>query len=206
MSGIVTEERILQAINKGMIEACDRHHRMTGGAWLWAAPEYLSTVHIAEEISALDEGHLVELEVDVKALTHQAGPRLRGRKPAAVREGGRVDIALYWKNGSPRAIIEVKRFATWMTPLNRDLDRLMRLYQNAHETSLSFAVLTATVEVEGKTTDAARKKVELSREKIRKAVEAYTEGRFAARLCDSDIRDEGVYAWSPVVILLKPQP
>ena len=76
----------------------------------FAVPEYLMTTYIAKEI--FDRGkhsHYITLEHNTARAVKDAGGQRRGRPRHDLRPKGRFDILLWYANGYPRAIIEVKR-------------------------------------------------------------------------------------------------
>ena len=73
----------------------------------WAAPEYLLTTYIAQEISKIkDKQFYLTLEQHVGQALDEAGA-----SKAAVERAGKqkFDISVWWASDKPRGIIEVKK-------------------------------------------------------------------------------------------------
>jgi len=89
---------------RGVKRAFKTHHQFTGGLSLQYAPEAFIQGQIALALSPLA---YVTLESHVYDTLWDAGAELRGKVP---RNGsGRLDIVTWWKQGTPRFLIEVKK-------------------------------------------------------------------------------------------------
>jgi hypothetical protein len=89
---------------EGVQTAFDLHVGFSGGLPLSFAPEAFIQGQIALALAAL--GLMVTLESPVYETLCEAGADLRGRP--FKRIGGRLDLVTWWKNGTPRHLIEVK--------------------------------------------------------------------------------------------------
>jgi hypothetical protein len=94
---------------KGIESAFKTWEDMTGD-WLQSAPEYLVTVHIAEQLRRAipPEKRKIWIEPSVQHVLKTAGGVQRGPKRAVLRVRGRCDIVLGHGSGIPRTVIEVK--------------------------------------------------------------------------------------------------
>lgn len=88
----------------GVQNAFDLHAGFSGGLPLSFAPEAFLQGQIALAHGAL--GLTVTLESPVYETLCEAGAELRGRP--FERIGGRLDVVTWWKNGTPRHLIELK--------------------------------------------------------------------------------------------------
>ena len=118
-------DRVVRKTLQGIAEAHRDYHSWTDGRWLWEAPEYLLTTYIAKKISSItDEGFLLTLENNVSSAIQDAGGLSRGRPQAALRPKGRYDILLWWANGTPRAVIEVKNQISGFAAIQSDAEKI----------------------------------------------------------------------------------
>lgn len=95
--------RFQTACITGVRSAFRKHHYFTGGFSLRHAPEAFIQGEIASALAQVAQ--YVTLESSVQMLLREAGAEMRGKKP----RNGRIDIAVWWANGTPRFVIEVKK-------------------------------------------------------------------------------------------------
>lgn len=108
----------------GISKAQREYEDWTGGYWLWEAPEYMVTTYIARQISTIsDRTFYLTLENNVRDGIRDAGGG-KGRPRNALRFNGKFDILLWWANGTPRAIIEVKNQVTGFSKIKDDVSRI----------------------------------------------------------------------------------
>ena len=108
----------------GISKAQKEYEDWTGGYWLWEAPEYMVTTYIARQISTIsDKAFYLTLENNVRDGIRDAGGA-SGRPRKALRFNGKFDILLWWANGTPRAIIEVKNQVTGFSKIKDDVSRI----------------------------------------------------------------------------------
>jgi len=136
-------DSILKACVKGTKKAWKEYYEISGGEWLWTAPEYFITVKIFEELSKLNL--LLELESKVGETISNANMQYPGRYPRALKLNGRFDITLWWKNGYPRGVIEVKTMrSNSLNPIKSDLEEItefLRLARNK-DSKVQFGIIT----------------------------------------------------------------
>lgn len=104
---------------EGVGKAFELHAGFSGGLPLSFAPEAFVQGQLALALAAL--GLTVTLESPVYETLCYAGAELRGRP--FERIGGRVDLVTWWKNGTPRHLIEVKMLRH-RTAIGGDINRL----------------------------------------------------------------------------------
>lgn len=108
----------------GISKAQKEYEDWTGGYWLWEAPEYMVTTYIARQISTIsDKTFYLTLENKVRDGMREAGGA-SGRPRKDLRFNGKFDILLWWANGTPRAIIEVKNQVTGYSKIKYDVSRI----------------------------------------------------------------------------------
>lgn len=108
----------------GISKAQKEYEYWTGGYWLWEAPEYMVTTYIARQISTIsDRTFYLTLENNVRDGIKDAGGG-KGRPRKDLRFNGKFDILLWWANGTPRAIIEVKNQVPGYSKIKYDASRI----------------------------------------------------------------------------------
>jgi hypothetical protein len=134
--------KIITAVLKGIELSQKKYEAWSGGWWLWAAPEYLITVNVAENIAKLAGSKYITLEESSRDAIEDAGAKGRGRLPRTIREHGRVDIVLWWASETPRAIIEIKNQIYTNAQYIKDVERIKEfLKRNSQSSTLQFGLL-----------------------------------------------------------------
>jgi hypothetical protein len=123
---------------KAVQKAFDVHWKLTGGLPLTFAPEAFIQGQIAIALARLNLWVTLESKV-YEALT-DAGAEMRGR--SLRRGGGRLDLISWWKNGSPRHLIEVKKLRHTQA-LNSDAKRLAAMLRRGGTTRQGLIVIYA---------------------------------------------------------------
>jgi hypothetical protein len=119
-------------------EAFDIHWAFTGGLPLTFAPEAFIQGQIAVALSRLNLW--VTLESKVYETLTDAGAEMRGR--SLQRSGGRLDLVSWWKNGTPRHLIEVKKLRH-KEALSADVKRLGAMLRRGGTTRQGLIVVYA---------------------------------------------------------------
>jgi len=57
----ISKQKIIESIINGFIEAQQTYEKMSGGLWLWQAPEYFITSNVAKNIYSLEGSKYVTL-------------------------------------------------------------------------------------------------------------------------------------------------
>lgn len=143
MSRQIPINDIVNSVLEGYEFAQKEYEEMSGGWWLWQAPEYFITSAIASKINRLNGAKYITLEHGSTDALRNAGAKGRGRLPKDVREKGKVDILLWWVNDSPRAIIEVKNQIYAKDQYIKDINRIKAfLVRNNGGSSLQFGIFS----------------------------------------------------------------
>ena len=121
---------------KGVISAFNKHHKFTGGLSLRYAPEAFIQGEIALALSRI--APYVTLESHVCHALSEAGAERRGKIPRS--SSGRIDIVTWWKNGSPRFLIEVKKLIA-REAISADVRRLRQLLGRGGSTREGLVVV-----------------------------------------------------------------
>lgn len=125
--GPISRDEVIEKTLSGIVKAQQDYEAWSGGLWLWEAPEYMLTTYIAREICTIEGSYSLTLESNVKETVENAGGTGRGGLHEAVRPSGRFDITLYWGNGCPRAVIEVKNQVAIAADMKKDIIRVKNL-------------------------------------------------------------------------------
>ena len=123
MSRAIPFQDIIDASFKGVAKAFRNYYKWSGGYWLSYAPESYMQVEIACALSKTCP--FVTLEDNVRDILTDSSAEKRGYQPRG-NASGRVDIIVWWKNKTPRVLIEVKK--GWGNDIiNSDAERLRQL-------------------------------------------------------------------------------
>jgi hypothetical protein len=169
----ITQTEIMDACLNGIKKSFNEYYEWSGGDFLWNAPEYLLTVNIAKELSKIKKGKFITLEDNVKNTLKIANPSIRGPIPKKARPDGRSDIVLWWANGYPRGIIEVKNWISNFTHyIKEDIDRIITVLNK--DSTLEFGICTFYIDNHYEKGD-AKKKLFKKIENIIKEIKEYIE-------------------------------
>lgn len=141
MPAQISIAKIARGAVNGIVRAQRAYENWSCGEWLWCAPEYFSTVFVAQEISKLDGSKYVTMEHGAKAAIEDAGARGRGKLHHKIRGNGRFDILLWWANDTPRAPIEVKCQVARIEKIKSDLLRIGKvIHRSKQDSSFQFGM------------------------------------------------------------------
>lgn len=196
---------VVEAIIAGYKEAHSLYEEMSGGQWLWGAPEYFITSTVAKYIHSIPGNKYITLESSVISTLQDAGARGRGKLPADIRENGRADITLWWANGKPRAVIELKNQLFSNKNFEKDIKRIKSLLQrNSVSNSYQFGVFAFYGSSNADSQDAANEKLSISAYNFHKKSQDILGDSFCAQLFKSEINQElENNAWHAACILIK---
>lgn len=154
-------EIILNLIN-GAEKACLEYIKMSGRPSPGFAPESFIQAGAARALQKVGQT-LVVLEESVADTYNAARPPTPGRVKNSVSKG-RYDIVAYWKNGKPRAAIEVK------SPINslikqkyhKDFNRLLETINGHPDTKFQYGIFLFLTVKKGKKTDYLKAKSDIN--------------------------------------------
>ena len=119
-------DKIIKKTLLGISKAHKDYKSWSHGSWLWVAPEYMTTTHIAKEIAkSIKNTQYLTLEARVRESIEKAGGLGPGQPRKKLRLNGRFDILIRWKNKKPRAIIEVKKQPRKFSDIEDDIQRII---------------------------------------------------------------------------------
>jgi|SRR3989338_197055 len=204
MSAQVPIAAIVKGALDGVVKAQKAYADWSGGDWLWNAPEYFSTVFVAQEIAKLDGAKYVTVEHGARAAMKDAGAIGRGKLHHKIRAGGRFDILLWWADESPRAPIEVKCQVTGIEKIKADLQRIEKVvHRNKKDSSFQFGMMIIYTSCRSSNgfsaTEILKKRLENINADCKKAVASC-----AVKMTNSRIYKDGDSAWAASAIVLKP--
>lgn len=204
----IAESKVIKAAIQGVEKAQNAYKDWSGGYWLWQAPEYLTTVSVAHEISKLAGAKYLTLENGVRSAILEAGAKGRGKLHSHIRENGRMDMLLWRGNGTPRAPIEVKVQVTNATKILKDVHRIEKtLHRKKADSSFSFGMIVYYIS----TLDSKSGQVSAKDKLVSKTKRIYenvnAEISESCRLTQhiSEIHEDGDSAWAAVVLHFKLQ-
>ena len=199
MSKAISRERIVEACLDGIEESSKLYREWSGDEWLWNAPEYLITVKIADQISTIEGNKFITLEDNVDYILSEAKAKGRGRISEDIRANGRSDIVLWYANGFPRAIIEVKNSVYGIGKIEKDIVRIQDiLNRKKNKSKIEFGIVTFYI-------DRGYKKGKAKSKVIKKIESIYKD--IDSDMCDLYYRvhseNDDLDAWGSVCILFK---
>lgn len=201
----ISINEIIEAILTGYTTAQVMHEQMSGGWWLWKAPEYFITTSVAQSIFNLDSSKFITLEHGSTSALEDAGAKGRGRLPNDVREKGKVDLLLWWANETPRAIIEIKNQIYSKEQYDKDIKRIRSFLQrNSHKSSLQFGVFAFYESASSGLRKTAEEKIVGRTNRIFENTKSMLGADFKASLYTTNIHNElEENAWLAACILIK---
>lgn len=131
---------LLDCLIRGGERAVRDFAALSGGEWFDEAPEYFLTTYLASSVQKLEKTNAL-LEVHVGETRKEARVYRRGRPANDERRNGRFDLVLYWANGNPRGLVEVKS-PLWVVDENKlgpDFGRLCKTISSSRKSSFQFA-------------------------------------------------------------------
>ena len=205
MSKQTSMSSIVEAILNGYEEAHSLYEDMSGGQWLWQAPEYFITSTVAKSIHSIPGNKYITLENSVIRGIQDAGARGRGKLPADIRANGRSDITLWWANGKPRAVIELKNQLFSKEQFEKDIKRIrsiLKLNKNKH--SYQFGAFAFYSSSNANSQNVANDKISNKAYDFHQKSKKILGDTFSTQLFTSEINQElENNAWHAVCILIK---
>lgn len=205
MPAQISVDKLINATLKGLMNAQNEYETWSGGYWLGAAPEYLSTVYVAREIAKLDGPKFLTLETSARYAIEDAGAKGRGKLHRKIRANGRFDILLGWANDKPRAPIEIKGYVQDIDKIADDIKRIEKVINRKKEdSSFQFGMVTFH-------TSCCDTKEFTAKERIERRISSIADGAKSLVGCNckaatysSRIKIDEDYAWAAIAIVLKP--
>jgi hypothetical protein len=198
-------EHVVNATLKGIEKSQKQYLKWSGDYWLWRAPEYLITTNIAGQISNINGTKYITMENGVSEAIDDAGAQGKGRLHGNIRGDGKMDIVLWWANGTPRAIIEVKNQIYYSDQYEKDIRRIEKvLCRKPEDSSFQFGLFAFYDSANDSPRKSATEKV------ADKINNIYTNSckligdGFKISLTKSIIHKKNESAWAAACLLIKP--
>lgn len=204
MPAQVSIAEIARSALKGIVKAQKEYEKWSGGEWLWCAPEYFSTVFVAQEIAKLDGSKYVTVENGARSAIDDAGAMGRGRLHSKIRANGRFDMLVWWADETPRAPIEVKRQVAGIEKIRADLQRIEKvLHRNKAASSFQFGMVVFYTSCRDGKGISAKDKLAKRIESIKSDCGQIIQG-CTVQMTSSKIYTDEDSAWAASAIILKP--
>lgn len=203
MSAVAMSEIVQGALN-GVVKAQKSYAEWSGGEWLWQAPEYVTTVFVAQEIAKLDGAKYVTVEHGTKSAMTEAGAIGQGKLHHKIRAGGRFDILLWWADETPRAPIEVKCQVVNVEKIKADMQRLEEVVLRKKEDStFQFGMMVFYTSCNDNNGFTAKEILEKRLENIEADCKKLV-ASCSVKMSSSKIYTDDEGAWVAAAIVLKP--
>lgn len=204
MPAQISISAIVKGALSGVVKAQRAYEEWSGGSWLLKAPEYFSTVFVAQEIATLEGAKYVTVEHGARSAMSEAGAIGQGKLHSKIRVGGRFDVLLWWANELPRAPIEVKCQVTGIEAIKSDLQRIERVvYRKKEDSSFQFGMVVFYTSCNDSEIFSAKEILEKRLEKINADCKKMIT-RCSVKMTNSKITKKGGSAWVASAIVLKP--
>jgi len=199
----ISIDSVVDAALAGIVKSQNEYEEWSGGRWLWMGPEYLITVNVANEIAKIEGTKYITLENGASSAIEDAGAKGRGRLHNGIRQNGRFDILLWWADGTPRAVIEIKNQIIGKEQYEKDIIRIKEcLRRNNHESTLQFG-LFCFYESASDGRSLAIEKIQERLKKIKTNTKELLGDNFKVSLVRSDIIQNLDSAWCAACVLVR---
>ncbi|MEH6708583.1 MAG: hypothetical protein V7667_11485 [Alloalcanivorax venustensis] len=194
---------VVDAVVLGISNAQYDYEKLSGGDWVWMAAEYWITTYVAKEIGKIPGAKLVTIESSAKQTMKDAGGSRVGRPARAARLGGRFDLLLWYANGYPRAVIEIKSQSS-IDAVLKDVDRIQSVLKGRSSSStLNFGIIGYYFSSRPLRTKSGQERVTSQLEALIRKVRAQVNADMKVVPTISDIHvEEAGDAWAACAILI----
>lgn len=158
--GPISIDEVIKKTLSGIVKAQQDYEAWSRGLGLREAPEYMLTTYIAREICTIEGSYYLTLESNVKETVKEAGGYAKGRPPQDARRGGRSDITLWWSQGNPRAVIEVKNQTSSTEKIRKDIIRIKDMIKKDNSFQCGLIAFYTSREKKRGDSGGARAKIE----------------------------------------------
>lgn len=160
--GPVNGAQIISKLIDGAEKACLEYMEISGRSSPGYAPESFIQAGAARALKKVGQT-LVVLEESVADTYSASQPPTPGRSKSAVSKG-RYDIVAYWKNGKPRAAIEVKSPVNALVKqkIDKDFNRLVETMNGHSDATFQYGIFLFLTVKKGVGTDFEKAKVDIN--------------------------------------------
>jgi hypothetical protein len=122
---MATTSKLENLLLKSVRKANKEYEKMTGGYWLWHAPESYVQMILARDITK-ELNVCVYPECTPNSIERDAVKAVNRGRPPLINKQQRFDLVVWWKNQTrPRALIELKLTYASMTGVLDDGKKLL---------------------------------------------------------------------------------
>lgn len=211
MSRGIPKKQVFGSVLRGVEQASESFCKISGWESLWYAPEYFLTCAIARELAESGSGETT-IEDGVRETMEIAGANGPGKPRNGLRKGGRFDLVLWWKQGTPRAVIEVKHpLYSPSKVFEEDIVRIRDVLEASLKTGGSFqfgglAFWTGANQTNEKP-DSVKKRIIEIRKSLLKSARGLAGDRFVVTPHSGNIKteDNGKWGWAAMLLVLEPK-
>ncbi|MBL0569190.1 hypothetical protein JD505_07860 [Aeromonas hydrophila] len=204
MKGRVSVPTVVSACIEGIANAQNQYVSMSGGDWVYWAPEYFITSSIAQSLHNASGKKYITIENGAYDALYYAGAIGQGRLHRDIRPSGRFDLLLWWAKGHPRAVIEVKNRVFNRSQYESDLKRIVAVISRKKDNSTmefgAFAFYSATGDSPKKS---SRNILEQRKKIIENNAKKIVGNQFKVTLHTSEIIVDDEHAWFAGCILIE---
>jgi hypothetical protein len=152
---------LIAKLIKGAERACEDYIALSGNPFPGHAPESFIQAGTARELLKVEKTWVV-LEDSVADVYKAANTKKKGPAKSKVAKGY-YDLVLYWKNGKPRAAIEVKSPVNVLSKqqYEKDFHRLIQSMNGHPESTFQYGIFLFLTVKKGAKTDFEKSKIEL---------------------------------------------
>ena len=204
--GPVPIEAVIKKTLSGIVKAQGDYEAWSGGSWLWEAPEYMLTMYIAKELGTMPGSKYLTLESNVRSTLEDAGGMGRGRTSKFARLDGKFDIVLWWKNCTPRTVIEVKN-QIGIHNIEKDIERISTILRKKNTFRCGLIAFYTSKGDERRGGEGAKETIEKQLDNIeQRASDTLKKEEFCLSRHDSEIIVDGDSAWIASVLQIQRAP
>lgn len=205
MPGPLSINSVVKAALNGVVLA-QKEYENWSQEWLWMAPEYFTTVSVARQIEKLTVQEFVTLEHSAKKAIKDAGATGRGKLHHSIRAGGKIDILLWWGDGTPRAPIEVKVQVSSFDKIKTDVERIEKvLHRNKQKSRIGFGAVVLYSSAKSTKQVTAKQKLISILQNIENNAKNKVSSTCNVKLHHSKIVVDQDSAWVSAVLILRPK-
>lgn len=204
MKGRVSVSTVVSACIEGITNAQNQYVSMSGGDWVYWAPEYFITSSIAQSLHNASGKKYITIENGAYDALYYAGAVGQGRLHRDIRPSGRFDLLLWWAKGHPRAVIEVKNRVFNKSQYESDLKRIAAVISRKKDSStMEFGVFAFYSATKNSSSKCSHDILEQRKKIIKNNAKKIIGDQFKVTLHTSETIVDDEHAWLAGCILIE---
>lgn len=204
LKGRVSVSTVVSACLEGITNAQNQYVSMSGGDWVYWAPEYFITSSIAQSLHNTSGRKYITIENGAYDALYCAGAVGQGRLHRDIRPSGRFDLLLWWAKRHPRAVIEVKNRVYNRSQYESDLKRIVAVINRKKDNStMEFGIFAFYSATGNSSKKSSRDILEKRKENIENNAKKIIGKQFKVALHASEIIVDSKQAWFAGCILIQ---